>query len=165
MKLIVNTKIYLKRVVTMPKRYALLLLCLLTDVFYFFFTGTLVVHCTLLSCMHFLFQEHSLIKILYSALLLGLAGLLIFHSYTIYYLSCLPWAVCAYMIRNYMGRKGFYLCSLITLTLLTHTLLLYFSIFKPWVTSGYTFRVITCNLIVMYIVLLKFPIVEHGDRL
>ncbi len=141
------------------------LVCMLADIWYFYVTGTLIIHGTLISCIYFLFQEHSYNRIIYSGILLGITGLIIFHSYTIYYLSCLPWAVGAYLIRHYMGRKDFYICSFVIVALFTHTLLLYFSIFKLWITPFYTFKVIICNLIVTYMVVLKFPIVEHGNRL
>lgn len=141
------------------------LVSMLADISYFYVTRTLTIHCTLVSCVYFLFQKHSYSRVIYSCILLGITGLVIFHSYTIYYLSCLPWAVGAYLIRNYMGRKDFYICSFVILSLSTHTLLLYFSLFKLWITPAYTFQVIICNLIVTYMVLLKFPIVEHGNRL
>lgn len=147
------------------KQILLLFLSCTIDIFYFLSTGTITFHLTLCSFLYMLFQKESFWLLSYAILLLGIESFVLYHSYTLYYLSCLPWAIMAYFIRHYMGRKDFYLMTLITCTLLTHSLLLYFSIFKPMITPSYTFSVISCNLLLVYVMILKFPIVEQGNRL
>ncbi len=147
------------------KQILLLFLFCAIDIFYFLSTGKLILHLTLCSSFYMLFQRQSFDLISSAIFLLGTESFILYHSYTIYYLSSLPWAIYAYLIRRYMGQKDFYLYSLITSTLLTHNLLLYFSNFKPMITLSYTFSVISCNLILVYIMILKFPIVEQGNRL
>lgn len=145
---------------TFFKKSLLLFLFFVCDIFYFFCTTTLFLHLTLCCSLYFLFHEYSKKTILIVSILLALLGSTIYHSYTIYFVSILPWATSMYLIRHYMGRKDFYICLLLLCTLVTHTVLLYYSDFKPIITLPYTFSLISCNLIVLYMVIVRFPIVE-----
>lgn len=137
----------------------------LCDIFYFFITNSLVFHMTLCATLYVIFTSSSLLLLFQSFILLGCLSSLLFHSYTVYYISVLPWLVLFFMVKHYIGNKNlFFLITLLGI-LTTHLLLLYFSPFKPMVTPFYTFMVISCNIIGMYLALLKFPIVEQGNRL
>ena len=147
------------------KKICILFLFFSLDIFYFFITGTLVLQLTLCASLYLLFQDHSLPTVFSALSALGALGFIIYHSYTLYYISCLPCAIPAYLLRHYMGRKDFYLYLLTSCTLITQSFLLYFSPLKPIITLPYTFLVISCNLIVIYMATLKFPIVGQGNRL
>lgn len=135
------------------------------DIFYFFVTHSLLFHFTVCTTLYFIFFSFSFSLLATSFLLLGCLGSLIYHSYTIYLINVGYWLMLLVSIKKYIGNKSMFLLGTLTGILVTHTILLYFSIFKPMITPFYTFTIISCNIGGMYLALLKFPIVEQGNRL
>lgn len=147
------------------KKCILLLLSFLLDSFLFLHMQFPCTYIILILFLHTFFEHNFFIFFYTQTLLIFILSFLFFQSITFFPLVIFPWLTLVYFLYPYMGRKDIYLYITFTLIIITQQLLLSASLFKSVATAAYTCKLIVGNLMILYAVLLKFPIVERGNRL